>query len=134
MSKQATAGTSGSSRGHGVEPGEGLRLVQRREGAELLEGVPDRRVDHGGPGEPGAAVDDPVAHRVGRRPAVEQGRQVVAGHTVRSRLDVRRLLDGVVPVEQAELEAGRAGVDDEDPAHSQVHPEIAGSSSPCSRV
>ena len=53
-------------------------------------------------------------------------------------LEVSGVLDRVCIAQQPELQARRSGVDDEDAhAHSssgQVHPEIAGSSSPCSRV
>src|SRR5581483_2448060 len=73
-----------------------------------------RVVDHDRLAEALAAVDDPVRDRV-------------RGDVVR--LDGARL----AAVDERQLEARRAGVDDEDqPGH--VKPETTGSSSPCSRV
>jgi hypothetical protein len=60
---------------------------------------------------------------------------VTDGIDALGRLFERRDARGAaVVVDERELEAGRAGVDDEDVQYGQVQSRISGSSSPCSRV
>jgi hypothetical protein len=73
-----------------------------------------RLVDDPGANRDPAEVDDPVADRVGGDEVVNR--------------------DGGLPLDECELQAGRAGVDDEDVQYGQTQSRISGSSSPCSRV
>ena len=66
MSKHATAGTSGASRGDSVERGERLRLVQGCEVDELAQLGDDGSSTSAGTGEPCAPVNDPVPDGIER--------------------------------------------------------------------
>ena len=132
VSKHATSGSPRSRRPHRGQRGERLRLVQRRQRGQLLQGAGDLVVDHRRRAEALAAVHDPVAGRVGVTERVERGADVVAGR------QVARAEQLVAVAEQPQLEAARAGVDDQD-AHPRQSPgslqsRTSGGSSPCARV
>ena len=95
-------------------------VVKRRQVAKRIELSGHRIVDQGRVGEPGTTVDDSVDD------GDDLGRDLV---------DRRHGCRAVGPVHERELQARRAGVDDEDLAQNgQAQSRIAGSSSPCSRV
>ena len=95
------------------------RIVQRRKLVDRVEFGEYGLVDQHRRAEAVAAVDDAVAD------GLDIGRHF---------LDRRHRLCVAVFVDERELEAGRAGVDDEDVQCGQVQSRISGSSSPCSRV
>jgi hypothetical protein len=82
---------------------QGWRLMQWRKRRQPLEPRDHSVVDAHGVAEDPAAVDDSVAHRV------------------KARRNVVERLDGLRPaglVDERQLEAGRAGVDDKDAAQN----------------
>ena len=155
VSKQATAGTSGQDRVHRGQRRERLRLVERGEVGERPQVRLDLVVEEDRPAVPRPAVDDPVADRPERAEAGDglgDGRRV--GRPARGR-QVGRRDDVVGRVEDAQLEAARPGVDDEDAGGGvargagvaasdrpgalaayagQAQSRISGASSPSSRV
>ena len=76
------------------ERGESGPVVERGDRGACLDRVPDPIVDDRGLDHEAAEVDDPVADRVGGRELVDGGRRLT--------------------VHERELQARRAGVDDED--------------------
>ena len=110
VSKQATAGTSGSDRRHRRERGERLRLVERREVGRAPAGRASTSASRRtGPAVARPAVDDPVADRVdrrrsraiglgdragvGRRRGAPAGRPIATTASAASRTRSLRLLD-----------------------------------------
>ena len=103
VSNTATCGTAGALARAVASASQRGRLMQRRKRRQALERCDDRVVDAHGVTEDPAAVDDSVADRV------EAGRNVV------------ERLDGLRParlVDERQLEARRARVDDEDAAQN----------------
>ena len=122
VSKQATAGTSGSSAADRVERGERPGLVQRREVGELAE-APTRPRRRSAPASvkrvPPWTIRWPTASALPS--AASAARIPRRGRRPRRSIELAlgdRLVGGT---EQRELEAARAGVDDED-AHASCRP------------
>ena len=90
--------------------------MQRRERLERRELLAHRVVDHYRLAKARAAVHDPVRDRPTSR-GVQRLERVATP-----------------PVDDVQLQARGAGVDDEDVSHGQVQPRTSGWSSPCSRV
>jgi hypothetical protein len=97
---------------HGVDGGERPRLVQRREGDQLLQPAAKVVVDPGRRPEVLAAVHHAMPDRVWRREPVESlcGERRAAGPVDRPLGD-----RPIVCVEYPELQAARARIDDEQP-------------------
>ena len=115
MSKHATAGTSGSARCTASSAASdfgwcsGASAVSSCSAASTSSSIDDRVA------EALAAVDDPVADRVGRhRQRVERRGDGVGLDQRAERRQLAAPEPGVVGVEQRQLEAARAGVDDQD--------------------
>ena len=102
----------------GVERGERLRLVQRRQRrvSSRSARLDARRRSRTGAREALAAVDDPVADRVGVAQAVVERARRARRRRSRRRARRARAPPSVVVAapSSAQLEAARAGVDDED--------------------
>ncbi len=121
MKRRVEAGNGGQpgQRGlRGLDPGQGPRLVQRRQVGQVRDSRDHRLIDDRGADEPAAPMHHPVAGRVkaglGTQELAEVG---VVGAAVPG-VDVQRR-DGLVRrAEHAELEAARPGVDDEDAGHA----------------
>ena len=135
MSKQATAGTPGAARRTAAIAGERRGWCSGASARQRLERRDDLVVDHAPASRKRvAAVDDAVADRVGLAElARAPRRRRSSGARSRSASEL------VAVVEQPQLEAARAGVDDEDAhARSALRPAssraTSGGSSPCSRV
>ena len=90
MSKQATDGSPGARAAQRGDRRERRRLVQRRQGGELLERRDDGVVDDHGIDESRAAVDHAVADRIGLAELLERRVDVVAGRRDPSRRAARR--------------------------------------------
>ncbi len=107
----------GQLRAHRVERGDRLRLVQRREVAELAQRRLDVRVDPHGRGEALAAVDDAMADgvRVGQAIAERAAQRADLDGPAR-RFDLAGRDGAVLAVEQRQLQRARAGVD-----HQHAH-------------
>ena len=117
---------------------------------ELAHGRRDVGVDPHSFAEALASVDDPVADRVGLPQRVKCRAQLIRVHLRARRPELPRGDRRVLAVEQHELEAAGAGVDDQDahrPAYAcascsvpgllgagQHQSVTSGGSSPCSRV
>ena len=96
-----------------LERAERLRLVERCEVGERVDPPKDSVVDPHRADELVAAVDDTVADRVdGSEPLHRLAHRLLLGAAARDRQVLRRH-QGVV-VEDRQLQAARAGVDDED--------------------
>ena len=97
-------------------------------------------VDHDRRPERRPSVHDPVPGDVDGPERVERVIEASVVDTPVVGVEVDRGRDRVVVLDHAQLQAGRAGVDDEQPHEpvggSNCHdqPEISGGSSPCSRV
>jgi hypothetical protein len=114
MTKTADGGHVGQHRGHRIQGGERLGLVQRSQVGERPEPLPDGALDQHRTAELGAAVHDPVADRVHLAERLDRrldGRPVVP---VPRRRQVGRAGDLVGVGQDAQLEAARPGVDDQD--------------------
>ena len=98
-----------------VERVECRSVVQRRDLRPFLDVRQQPVLDHRRLEDEVAEVDDPVADRVCLDEVVDGCRAAALVH-------------------ERELEARRAGVDDEDVQPGHVQSRISGSSSPCSRV
>ena len=142
VSKHATAGTPGSARARRASSAasdlgwcSGARSVSARSAATTSASTRDRRA------EALAAVDDPVADRVDRAQRRASASASAASSTSAARRgEVGLGEQRVAGAEQPQLQAARAGVDDEDahaaalrrgPAPSRA---TSGMSSPTSRV
>ena len=113
VSKQATAGTSGQDPVDELEGAERLRLVERCEVRERVEPPEDAGVDAHRPDELVAAVDDPVPDRVDcPEPPHRLAHRLLLGAAARRGQALRRHQS--VVVEDRQLQAARAGIDDED--------------------
>jgi hypothetical protein len=109
----------GERRPRPLESVERRSVVERSKIRELAERRRDRLVDDDGLTKALAAVDDAVAD---------------GGDVSRKLLDRRDVLALVVAIDDRQLEARGARVDDENPQCGQVQSRMLGSSSPCSRV
>jgi hypothetical protein len=135
----------------GIERGQALGLVQGRQLDELAQGALRVGIDPHRLAEALAPVHDAVADRVRlAQGAVERAAQLLGVHRSTGRLQRARFDRRVALVEQRELEAAGACVDDEDAhrfgypgmsaagatslAPGQRHCVMAGGSSPRSRV
>ena len=106
-------GRLGQPQGEGVDRRERARLVQRRQLGELEQARAHVVVDPGRRPQRVAAVHDAVRDGVGRRQAVERVRgEGLAGRPLDQARSATRAVAGV---EQPQLQAARAGVDDEQP-------------------
>src|SRR6185437_5562374 len=117
-----------------LQGGERLGLVERREVHELVELVDHVQVEHDRAGERGAAVHDAMAHGVRAAQPVDgrvELQRVRPGGRRRQVLAAEQL---VVLTEQAELQAARARVDDQDLQYGQTQSRTSSMSSPCSCV
>ncbi len=120
MSKQATAGTSGRTRSTTASAASdfgwcsGARSVSARRCASTASSSEHRAA------EARAAVDDPVAHRRDRAEAGQRGRDQrgVGGAARCGQVGAGDHVVGLV--EDAQLEAAGAGVDDEDPGTAAI--------------
>ena len=125
-------------RGDRIERGQGLGLMQGGEVGQVPQLLAYVIIDQCRAGEDRSAVHDAVTGHVGLAPAIQKLAQPESVQSGGPGRQVGAPGDGVLVVEQAQLEARRAGVDDQyrhrQPRPGQVQPEIAGSSSPCSRV
>jgi len=108
----------GPHRPHHIYRSEGLRIVQRGEVDESTESLLDRFVDENWCGEARAAVNNAVPDGPDlRHPPEERPESTGEGRRSKARKITRR--DDLVPViDDAELQAARAGVDDE---HEHQH-------------
>ena len=110
----------------GQEPGDQFertkrgRLMERREVGQRVQLPKRRRVDHGRIDQLAATVHDAVADGIEAAAALELRTERRLVRMPRLERNVSRLLQVVVLVEERELEAARAGVDDQD-AHSAAH-------------
>ena len=100
--------------GHGVERGQRLGLVQRRQVGERLELGPHVAVDHHRLPVALAAVDDPVPDCVEAPQLLERPTQVVVAQPV-DRGQVLGAEHVVVVAHQPQLQARRTRVDHQDP-------------------
>jgi len=126
---------------HRAQPGDRLRLVQRRQRAQRRQLVEQVVVDDGRPVPAGPAVDDPVADRVDR---TGPGEQLAHGAGLPRTVPPLepQLLGPVLLVHHGQLEAARPGVDDQDPTRHQpsvaqspiTQSRTSGRSSRCSRT
>ena len=128
-------GHVGQHRGHRVQGGQRLGLVQRSQVGERTEPLPDAALDQHRAAELIAPVHDPVtdrAHLAERLDRRLDGRPVVP---VPRRRQVGGAGDLVGVVKDAQLEAARPGVDDQDLSqYGHFQSLISGASSPRERV
>ena len=120
-----------------LQTSQGLGLVQRGEVGERLQPAQHPGVDQHRLGELGAAMDDSVAHRVDRPAARDRLSECALIQPSGRGRDVLGEERPVAAGEHRELEAARAGVDDEDPHRrqtDQVQLLMSGGSSPSCRV
>jgi hypothetical protein len=110
------------------------RLVERREICERREPRDDRVVEPRRGVVLGAAVDDAMPDGVERRERVERAADVGVVDAAARELQIDRSGNGVVRLEPPQLQAARAGVDDQEACAAQVQFRISSESSPCSRV
>ena len=130
----------------GIEGGQGLRLVERRQVSERAQLAHDTLVDDHGLDELRATVHDAVADGVDPAEAAPARPSAAAPHRPARAARAGRAAASTrsVGVEQAQLQAARAGVDHQDlrigtarvtaPTAGQVQSRTSGASSPCSRV
>jgi hypothetical protein len=130
-------GDAGQRVTHEGEGFERLGQVEWGQVHERLDPSDDRRVDEDGIGERRPPVDDTVADRVDPAERADRGGDVGGIDRAARRRYVGRGADRVVRLEEAQLEAARPRVDDEDPAAAQyghAQSRISGMSRPSIRV
>ena len=127
VSKHATAGNPREQPAHGVQGGQRLGLVQRRQVGQQLQPPPDVPGHHDRPGELRPAVHDAMAHRVNRAEAVQrlgQRRGIQRGPARGGQIGRAGHL--VAGAEHPQLQAARPRVDNEDPHRGAAPAAVAG--------
>jgi len=104
----------GKSLRDGVERREGRGLVQRRQVGELPERGLDLAIDPGGDEEAPAAVDDAMPDRLGLPQLADRRHHVAGVHPAPLQGKLALAQRGLLLVDEGELEAAGARVDDED--------------------